>query len=143
MFADEAFDVIAASLVFHYLEHWEPTLIELRRVMVPGGLLAISTHHPTMDWQFHGGSYFDTRHISETWRKQGVSATASFWRRPLMAVVAEFHKTGFAIEELVEPMPVAEWKERFPEAYVKLTTAPRFFFFRLRSGALSRLEVPC
>jgi steroid delta-isomerase-like uncharacterized protein len=57
------------------------------------------------------------------------------WPRPLTAKVAAFHNTGFAIEELIEPMPVPKCKERFPEAYVKLTTAPRFLFFRLRAGA--------
>src|SRR5215470_14504415 len=51
MCTDESFDIVAASLVLHYLEHWEQPLLELRRVLVPGGVLAISTHHPTMDWR--------------------------------------------------------------------------------------------
>ena len=131
MFADGSFDLIAASLVLHYLERWEPALREFARVLVPGGAVALSTHHPTMDWQLAGGSYFETRRITETWRKGGEQATVTFWRRPLTAMVAAFRASGFVIEDIVEPMPVTACAERFPEDYAKLTTAPRFLFVRL------------
>jgi SAM-dependent methyltransferase len=131
MFADDSFDLIAASLVLHYLERWEPTLRELARVLVPGGAVALSTHHPTMDWRLAGGSYFETRQITETWRKGGEQATVTFWRRPLTAMVVAFRASGFVIEDIVEPTPVAACAERFPEDYAKLTTAPRFLFVRL------------
>jgi ubiquinone/menaquinone biosynthesis C-methylase UbiE len=131
MLADESIDVVAASLVIHYLEHWEPPLLELRRVLVPGGMLALSTHHPTMDWPQSDGGYFDTRQLTETWHKGGASATVTFWRRPLTAMIAAFRSAGFSIDDIVEPMPLPECAERFPDAYVTLTTAPRFLFFRL------------
>lgn len=132
MFTDSSFDVVAASLVLHYLEHWEPTLCEFARVLVPGGAVTLSTHHPTMDWQLAGGgSYFATRQITETWRKGGEQATVTFWRRPLTAMIAAFRASGFVIEDIVEPSPVPECAERFPEDYAKLTTAPRFLFVRL------------
>jgi SAM-dependent methyltransferase len=134
MCGDAAFDLVAASLVLHYIEHWEPPLREFRRVLVPGGLLAISTHHPTMDWQLAGGSYFETHQITETWSKRGVAAEVTFWRRPLIAMIAAFRSTGFAIDDIVEPMPAPECAERFPDAYIELTTAPRYLFFRLRAS---------
>jgi SAM-dependent methyltransferase len=134
MFADGSFDLVAASLVLHYLEHWEPTLRELARVLVPGGAVALSTHHPTMDWRSAGGGYFETRRITETWRKGGREATVSFWRRPLTAMVAAFRAGGLAVDDLVEPMPVDECAERFPDDYATLTTSPRFLFFRLRKA---------
>jgi SAM-dependent methyltransferase len=130
-YADGAFDLVAASLVLHYLEDWGPPLRELHRVLVPGGRLAISTHHPTMDWPQSGGGYFATRQLTEIWHKGAASATVSFWRRPLTAMVAAFRAADFTLEDLVEPMPLPECAERFPEAYVTLTTAPRFIFFRL------------
>lgn len=133
MCADGSFDLVAASLVLHYLEHWEPTLREFSRVLVPGGALAVSTHHPTMDWHTSGGSYFETRRISEAWRKGGLDARVTFWRRPLTAMTAAFRSAQFVIDELVEPMPLAACAEQFPNDYLKLTTAPRFLFFRLRS----------
>jgi hypothetical protein len=85
-----------------------------------------------MDWRLSGGSYFQTRQITETWNKAGVAATVSFWRRPQMDMMAAFHAARLLIDDVVEPMPVAECAERFPDAYASLTTAPRFVFFRLR-----------
>jgi len=134
-FTDASFDVVAAYLVLHYLEHWEPTLHEFRRVLVPGGALVMSTHHPTMDWRLHGGSYFEMRRITETWLKSGVPASVTFWRRPLTAMIAAFRSTGFVLDDIVEPMPAKACAERFPKDYVKLTTAPRFLFFRLLTPA--------
>jgi SAM-dependent methyltransferase len=132
MFADGSFDLIAASLVLHYIEDWESVLRELARVLVPGGAIALSTHHPTMDWRSAGGSYFEMRQITEIWRKGGEQATVTFWRRPLTAMIAAFKGSGFIIEDIVEPMPVAACAERFPDDFAKLTTAPRFLFVRLR-----------
>jgi len=85
-----------------------------------------------MDWRLSGGSYFETRSITEAWRKGGVAATVTFWRQPLTAMIAAFHAARFLVDDVVEPMPVAECAERFPAAYASLTTAPRFVFFRLR-----------
>jgi SAM-dependent methyltransferase len=133
MYPDASFELVAASLVLHYLQQWEPALLELRRVLVPDGALVLSTHHPTMDWQLHGGSYFATREITETWLKGGVPATVKFWRRPLTAMIASFRACGLVLEDVVEPMPVDACAERFPDAYASLTTSPRFLFFRLRA----------
>jgi SAM-dependent methyltransferase len=131
MYGDATFDIVAASLVLHYLEDWLPPLRELCRVLVPGGALVISTHHPTMDWPHSGGGYFETRTITETWQKGDTSATVTFWRRPLTAMIDAFRGMNFRIDTIVEPMPLRECAERFPDAYVTLTTAPRFLFFRL------------
>jgi SAM-dependent methyltransferase len=43
------FDVVAASLVLHYLHDWGPPLREFARILRLGGLLVLSTHHPTQD----------------------------------------------------------------------------------------------
>lgn len=130
--ADGSFDLVAASLVLHYLERWEPTLLEFARVLAPGGAVALSTHHPTMDWRVAGGGYFETRRITETWRKGGQAVTVSFWRRPLTAMVAAFRAAGFVVADMVEPMPLDQCAERFPDDYQTLTTAPRFLFVRLQ-----------
>jgi SAM-dependent methyltransferase len=135
MCADATFDLVAASLVLHYIEDWAPTLAELRRVLVPGGTLAISTHHPTMDWPQSDGGYFDVRQMTQTWHKGAAQATVTFWRRPLTAMFAAFRAADFSVDDLVEPMPLPECAERFPDAYITLTTAPRFVFFRLRKPA--------
>jgi ubiquinone/menaquinone biosynthesis C-methylase UbiE len=70
MCTDASFDVIAASLVLHCLERWEPTLREFGRVLVPGGVVARSTHHPTMDWVWRQllRNAPDYRRVAEGWR---------------------------------------------------------------------------
>jgi len=69
-FANATFDVVLASLVMHYLQDWAPTLSEFRRVLIPGGLLVLSTHHPFMDHRLSGAdNYFATYHFAEQWRK--------------------------------------------------------------------------
>ena len=48
-FADDSFDDVVSSLVLHYLEDWSAPLAELRRVLKPGGLLAV-TIQPRDKW---------------------------------------------------------------------------------------------
>jgi len=53
---------------------------EFARILPPSGVLVFSTHHPTMDWQFAGGDYFETRQVSDTWKmKDGREVTVTFW----------------------------------------------------------------
>lgn len=58
----------------------------------------------------------------------------SFWRRPLTAMTEAIWASGFVIERLTGPQPVAELQTQDPGAYATLSTKPRFLFFPLRSG---------
>lgn len=132
-FADDgSFDIVVASLVLHYLRDWEPVLREFRRVLRPNGAVVFSTHHPTMDWELSPGDYFATRQITEMWKKGSGEFEVTFWRRPLTEMTRAIAAAGFLIEQLVEPQPVPELRERSPRDYATLSTKPRFLFFRLR-----------
>jgi ubiquinone/menaquinone biosynthesis C-methylase UbiE len=86
-FPSASFDAVLASLVMHYLQDWGPTLAEFRRVLMPGGRLVISTHHPFMDHPLAGGpDYFATYDFTEEWTKGGQSMLMRFWHRPLHAM---------------------------------------------------------
>lgn len=52
-FCDGAFDDVIASLVLHYLEDWGPTLVEMRRLLRPGGRLFVSVDHPIVAYIIH------------------------------------------------------------------------------------------
>ena len=132
-FAGAAFDDVVASLVLHYLPDWGPVLAEFRRVLVPGGRLIVSTHHPFMDHELAGGtSYFATYNITEEWTKRGQTAVMSFWHRPLHAMTDAFTGAGFGIDVISEPQPVPAARDLFPPADVTLfSTQPRFLFFVL------------
>lgn len=130
-YADSMFDAVLASLVLHYLEHWTPTLREFHRVLVPGGRLVASTHHPFMEFQLSGSDhYLATEQYEDNWPQPGGGTrTMRFWRRPLSAMIDAFLQAGFRIDAVREPEPLPEARDRFPEDYVRLMTRPNFLFF--------------
>jgi SAM-dependent methyltransferase len=132
--SEAAFDVVVASLVLHYLRDWEPLLTEFRRVLVPGGRVVFSTHHPSWDWRNHTpDDYFAKLQVSETWIRAGQPFEVTFWRRPLRDMTAAIRASGLAIEQMTEPDPLPELADCDPEAYRELTTNPFFLFFVLRA----------
>jgi SAM-dependent methyltransferase len=133
-FGDHSFDVAVAGLVMHYLRDWVGPLHELRRVLRPGGALVFSTHHPANDLELsETGDYHATELLTDRWEKGGRSFEVRFWRRPLSAMFDAFAEAGFTVERVGEPLPLPECRERFPEAWERLTTRPWFLFFRLRA----------
>jgi SAM-dependent methyltransferase len=129
-FADATFDVVLASLVMHYLQDWVPTLAEFRRVLVPGGRLVFSTHHPFMDHSLSGAdNYFATYEIVEDWKVGGQQPMrVEFWHRPLRAMIAAIAGAGLTLTTLDEPDPDPAVEHSNPWAWHLLTTAPRFLF---------------
>jgi len=63
----------------HYLEDWIPTLREFRRVLVPGGSLVISSHHPFMDHVLAGGTDYFTYDFSGQWKREALVVQMRFW----------------------------------------------------------------
>jgi SAM-dependent methyltransferase len=131
-FEDASFDAVVSSLVMHYLRDWVPTLRELRRVLRPDGVVVLSTHHPAMDVELaDSGDYFATELLTDRWLVGGREHEVRFWHRPLSRMFAEIAEAGFRVESLSEPQPLPEMRERFPEAWARLTTKPHFLFLRL------------
>jgi ubiquinone/menaquinone biosynthesis C-methylase UbiE len=129
-FADGAFDRVLAALVLHYIEDWSLPLHEFRRVLVPGGRLVISTHHPFWDHVLAGGrDYFATFQLDDRWEKGGETMEMRYWRRPLRAMTAALAAAGFAVDAITEPQPLPEARERFPAEHELLSTQPQFLFF--------------
>lgn len=131
--ADGSFDLVVASLALHYVEDWRHIFRELHRVLVAGGVVVFSTHHPTMDWVHSPSDYFATKQVTERWHKGSDEFDVTFYRRPLTAMTQAISSSGFVIEQLVEPEPLLELRERDPVAYEQIRTKPRFLFFRLKA----------
>lgn len=130
--ADASVDLVVASLVLHYLADWAGPLAEFHRVLAPRGAVVFSTHHPAMDWQLHSPEdYFAVKQLTEAWTRDGESFDVTFWRRPLTAMTQAISGAGFVIDQLVEPAPAAELRQRDPKSHDKIRTSPRFLFFRL------------
>jgi SAM-dependent methyltransferase len=131
-FENGSFDVAVAGLVMHYLRDWVPTLRELYRVLRPGGIFVLSTHHPMADAELAGaGGYFAVELLHDRWTFGERQHEVRFWHRSLSRMFAEIRDGGFRIDELVEPQPLAVVRERFPDHWERLTTKPHFLLLRL------------
>lgn len=129
---DDSMDVAISALMIHYLDDPLPMLRELHRVLTGDGCLIVSTQHPTTDWLRKGGSYFDTKLESDSWRDGDEAFEVSYWRMPLTDLAALFDAAGFVIDRLVEHQPSEEIRTVDPEEFEILATRPGFIAFRLR-----------
>ncbi len=130
---DEAVALVLAALVIHYVRDRVAALRELHRVLQPAGRLILSTSHPTADWLTDGGSYFDARHVEETWTGGMLHR---YWRQPLERWVAEITEAGFVIERLVEHRPAPAMAQHHPHEYAKLSREPGFIALRLAKNTM-------
>ncbi|PKW16990.1 class I SAM-dependent methyltransferase [Saccharopolyspora spinosa] len=129
-------DVVVASLVLHYIENWAPLLAELRRCLVPGGVLVFSVHHPITGWLLSDrADYHRTELVSEDWDWGGQCVTVTFYRRSLSSIFGSLRKAGFEIDVVDEPRP-GEAANVAPEHVEVLNTQPVFLFVRAQSGAV-------
>jgi SAM-dependent methyltransferase len=135
-----SFDLVAASLVLHYLRDWTVPLREFARVLRPGGALILSTHHPTQDLALVGaeGSYFDTLLLADTWRKGGQAYTMHFYHRPLSAIVDALRDAGFRIDRIPEPRPDPVAFAARPALLERMERVPWFLFLRAVTGGAGR-----
>ena len=130
-FADATFDIVFSSLTLHYVADWTRTLAEFARVLVPGGTLVFSTHHPALELGLD--DYFTLREVDDRW--DGFASEpvrVRFYHRPLQAIVAPLLTAGFCIEALVEPEPDAALAAIDPTIDRLLRTKPFFLFVRAR-----------
>ena len=137
-FPDDSFDDVVASLVFHYLRDWGPTLAEVRRVLKTGGRLIVSVDHPFAINLMHRlagprPDYFETDNRTEEWTLGGQTVELSFWNRPLHAMTDAFTAAGFRISIISEPQPVPAARERYPDDFPILNTFPSYLFFVLEA----------
>ncbi|WP_030317759.1 class I SAM-dependent methyltransferase [Streptomyces sp. NRRL B-3229] len=135
---DGSFDLGVVALVHHHLEARRELLAELHRVLRAGGTLLLSTVHPTADWLWHGGSYFDEDRVETRFGESG--ATNSYRRMTMQTFLGELLDTGFVLERLVEPR-ATEAARRVDEArYLKTHRTPFFVAVRMRKDEVSRRE---
>jgi SAM-dependent methyltransferase len=130
--ADRSVDLVAASLVLHYLRDWTIPLREFARVLRPGGALVLSTHHPTVDVDIAEprADYFETVLLTDTWIKAGQPFTVRFYHRPLSAIVDALADAGFLIERIHEPIPDPDAFAANPAFYHRIRRGPWFLFLR-------------
>ena len=126
---DEEFDIIVSSMVLHYLRDWRLVFNEFNRILKPKGELVFSLHHPFMEFANHPeGSYYDTQLIEDLW--PAFNIRMKYYRRPLSHVFGVLKETDFKFSTLLEPKPIEECKELYPDSYKTLSTKPWFICFK-------------
>ena len=126
---EDEFDLIVCSMVIHYIKDWQVLFSEFNRVLNEGGILVFSTHHPFADFNIHkDGNYFETELISDEWPSYNIEM--SYYRRPLSDIFSVLKECDFRIDEVLEPLPADECREKFPDAYHTLSTKPWFICFK-------------
>lgn len=136
-FADGAFDGVASSLAFHYVEDWGPLFRELRRVLASGGWVVFSVQHPHADFEEYDDArnYHERERVSATWDSFGAEVEVPAYRRPLAAMLDPALDVGFRLDRLLEPTPTEEYREADPERYEYEATRPNFLCLRFVAPA--------
>lgn len=130
---DGSFDLIAASLVLHYVLDWTVPLSEFHRVLRPSGRLVMTTHHPAARYAASPtNDYRAIEMITEEWVKDGRPYEVRWFRRPLAAIVDPITDAGFVIERIVEPIPRPEMRNSHPDVWEKLMKEPWFLAISAR-----------
>jgi ubiquinone/menaquinone biosynthesis C-methylase UbiE len=130
--ADASFDLAVAPLMLHYVTERVVALREVARVLATDGCLVVSTMHPFDVWKRHGGSYFATELVQDTWYRSSQTYQMPYWRVSLTTLCEEFSQAGFFIDRLLEPQPTPAAAEIDPATYRELMEQPAFIAFRLR-----------
>lgn len=127
-FDNQSFDFIVSSLTLHYLEDWNQTFSEFKRILRPNGTVLFSVHHPFLDVNMDI-SYFRIEKIHEKWKKDGKVYDVSFYRRSLESIINQTAKY-FTIDKVVGPKPTENFKKQAPEKYDKLMRRPNFLIVK-------------
>lgn len=112
------FDAAVCILPIHHVADRRAVFSELYRVARPGGVLIVSTQHPSTDWLRYAASCFDTAPETDTWRLHDGDQHVRFWREPLSAPWAAAAPWPVHVHYLVSheqgcDTPAA-WIRRFP-----------------------------
>jgi len=139
-FAEDYFDLVMALSVFtHLTDSWEPWLVELRRIIKPGGLALITFHHKAAYESICGRPFDEARvgmevcHQDQAWERGGPFVFHSEWW------VREHWGRVMPVEQIV-PAAMDNW-----QSIALLRKPPRPWMETMKAGArriLSRLEQP-
>lgn len=131
--ADQSQDIVLSSMSIHYILDLQALFMEYARVLAENGRFIFSTGHSVAEHHyFQREDYFVTELIDDEWQLNGSSMPVKYYVRPLSAITTALAQAGFWIENIVEPQPLVEAEERFPDRYEFLAKNPWFIIFQTR-----------
>jgi SAM-dependent methyltransferase len=134
-----SFDIVLCTLVLDYVKDWERLFGEFNRVLKGFGVVVFSTGHPFMDYLGHTETaYYDTTLVEDKWTGFGIDVTVPYHRRSLSSALTPVMRSGFTLEEILEPYPTAALRAADPGVYERLRELPGFLCVRARKATASR-----
>lgn len=129
---DLSFDIVISPLVMDYIRDWQLLLGEFYRILATPGYLIFSIEHPYVKFFDHqqSSNYFETDLVEYDWFGFGTVVRVPSFRRPLSAVINPIITSGFVLDQLLEPLPVDDFKLEDPEGYEELIRSPGFLCIR-------------
>lgn len=131
---DKSFDIVISPLVMDYIKDWQSLLGEFFRILATPGYLVFSIEHPYVKFFDHQqqSNYFKTELVEYDWSGFGTVVRVPSYRRPLSAVINPILTSGFVLDQLLEPVPLEDFKLEDPEGYAELVRKPGFLCVRAK-----------
>jgi len=142
-FPDGSFDAVLACLVFEHIDALDEAIIEVARILRPGGRFSFFLNHPLLQTPNSGwiddqmidppeqywriGSYLDE---AITFEEVEPGVRVRFLHRPLSRYVNTLAEHGLFLEAMFEPAPPAGFLARSAD-YAFAASIPRLLCLRL------------
>lgn len=140
---NEKFDIAISSLAFHYVEDFDALVKDVYEMLHENGVFIFSQEHP-INTCFSGGDrwtrdeggnkiYANLANYSlegereSKWFVDGVKK----YHRTFSTIINSLVQAGFAIEQMIEPVPTPEILEKYPEQ-ADLYHKPDFLLIKVR-----------
>ncbi|MCK5615672.1 class I SAM-dependent methyltransferase [Candidatus Pacearchaeota archaeon] len=140
---NEKFDVVLASLVFHYFKDWDKVFKGISKVLKKGGVLVFSTNNPVYDSRKRVkfgkkeistfGNYFYEGRAYVSWKDdKGEKMEMTFYRKTYQSIIEAILENGFEIIGYKDCFPLKKAKKLFPEDYAEYSKMPFFTSWKVR-----------
>lgn len=138
----EKFDLVASSLAFHYVEDFEKLLKNIYDLLFDGGILIFSQEHPLVSSHSKGDRWTKDSNGNKIYANisnysiDGKRNTFWFvddvkkYHRTFSTIINTLIKTGFKIENILEPIPSVELIKKCPQ-YVDSYHRPDFLIIKV------------
>lgn len=121
-FPERTFDVILSSLAFHYIEDFEPLVVNISKWLKQGGTLVFSVEHPvftsygTQDWYYDSSGeilHFPVDNYYYEGRREAIflGEPVIKYHRTLTTYLNTLLQNGFELQHIIEPQPPEDMLE--------------------------------
>ncbi len=139
----EKFDIVLASLVFHYFKNWDKMFKEIKGILKKGGILVFSTNNPVYDSRERisiknkevsvFGDYFHEGKAYISWKDDdGKEMKMTFYRKTYQSIIETILNNGFEIIGYKDCFPLKKAKKLFPDDYKEYSRKPFFTSWKVR-----------